>query len=681
MTTAAPASAGHDQPKTVSLNVLDDAAQHREPARPRSSSIARWRAAAMIAVYVIITAHVIQWRMTGHTIAPAVISDSMYTLEMGELNTGFIFGALALLVTLVVGRFLCGWACHMGGLQDLCAWLLRKMGVPPRMFRARLLGYLPLALALYMFVWPTFKREALAPALRALWPTALAYVGDSPAFPGLTTRLTTDDLWAHLPTVAVAIPFLLVCGFATVYFLGGRGLCRYVCPYGGFFSPLEQLAPGRVVVDPNRCDACGICTSTCTSGVRVHEEVAAYGMVVNRNCVKTLDCIGACPQRALKFRFTRPALLKPRPRAQRPKALYDLTWGEELLVGGAFTGTFFITRGLYDLIPMLMAVGMGVCVAFIVWKVWRLVRDRNSTFARAQLKLRDRLRPAGWSFAAVAALMIGLLVHSALVRYWFWRGGAIDGQVAVSREAVFSGHRAQVPAETVAAAGAALDYYTRGSGWAHGGWGFADTPQIDMRAAWLRLVRAEYPQAEDLLRRAMERSGPGDPACADLARVMLLQGRPDRSIEYLHGLADQHPDFAQCRDLLAWLYAQTGQGDKALAVYRAAVKQRPDDVRARAGLASLLLSQGSVAEAIDQLRQASAAAPQDAGVLGDLAVATFLSGDVSGATATLERAVQLDPRAGPAYYRRGAEMLAAAGRAGEAQAWLARAEVKDAGKK
>ena len=190
------------------------------------SRISKWRVGVLIGVHVLIIAHLIHWFSQGTTLAPAVLSESMYTLEQGQLNPGFILFVIALLVTVVLGRFLCGWACHMGALQDLCRWILRKCGIKPMPFRSRLLGWVPIILALYMFVWPTFKRELLGPFLTDHWPKGLEYIGPVGTFPGWSSRLVTDELWRGLPTVAVAIPFLLICGCVTVYFLGWRGFCQ-----------------------------------------------------------------------------------------------------------------------------------------------------------------------------------------------------------------------------------------------------------------------------------------------------------------------------------------------------------------------------------------------------------------------------------------------------------------------
>jgi polyferredoxin len=124
----------------------------------RKSKTGRWRAAALILLNLFMIAHIIQWRLMGRTVSPIEPSETMYTLQNGFVNAGFIFFSLAILATLIFGRFVCGWGCHILALQDLCGWLLKKMGLHPKPFRSRLLVYVPLGAALYMFVWPVVYR-------------------------------------------------------------------------------------------------------------------------------------------------------------------------------------------------------------------------------------------------------------------------------------------------------------------------------------------------------------------------------------------------------------------------------------------------------------------------------------------------------------------------------------------
>ncbi|MCA9751160.1 MAG: 4Fe-4S binding protein, partial [Gemmatimonadetes bacterium] len=250
----------------------------------KKSRMGKRRALVLGAIHVAVVIHLLQWKWSGSTLSPVEPSESMRTLELGELNAGFLFFLAAIVSTAIFGRFFCGWGCHLVALQDLCGWLMKRAGIRPRPFRSRLLLFAPLVLGLYMFVWPTLKREVLVPlASRAGW----ALFREPPPFPGFENHLITRDFWATFPGIAIAIPFLLICGFLTVWLLGAKGFCTYGCPYGGIFGPVDAIAPGRIRVNDN-CDGCAHCTAVCTSNVRVHAEVRQYGMVRDPGCMKCL---------------------------------------------------------------------------------------------------------------------------------------------------------------------------------------------------------------------------------------------------------------------------------------------------------------------------------------------------------------------------------------------------------
>jgi len=183
----------------------------------------------------------------------------MYTLQQGFVNAGFIFFSLAILATLIFGRFVCGWGCHILALQDFCGWLLKKIGLHPKPFRSRLLVYVPLIAALYMFCLAHSGSIVLEPGARASCPNIHQPPGD-------------DEFLADFPFGSGRYSFSFICGFMTVYFLGQKGFCTYACPYGGFFGLADKLSPGKIRVTP-ACNQCGHCTATCTSNVLVHAEV------------------------------------------------------------------------------------------------------------------------------------------------------------------------------------------------------------------------------------------------------------------------------------------------------------------------------------------------------------------------------------------------------------------------
>ena len=367
----------------------------------RKSKTSRWRGAALITLNLFMIAHIIQWRVMGKTVSPIEPSETMHTLQKGFVNAGFIFFTLAILATLILGRFVCGWGCHILALQDLCGWLLKKMGLHPKPFRSRLLVYVPLIGALYMFVWPTAYRMFHNPE-------------NAPLIPEFTNHLVTTNFWQTFPSVAVAIPFLFICGFVTVYFLGQKGFCTYACPYGGFFGLADKFSPGKIRVTP-ACNQCGHCTATCTSNVLVHAEVKQYGMVVDPGCMKCMDCVSVCPNDALYFGFGKPTILVPKSNAIRKS--YSLTWPEEIVGALVFLGSFLAVRGVYALAPFLMALGCATVTTFLTLKLWRLLRAKELSFYRFNLKSSGKIRKAGWAFAAFACAWIGLNAHCGWVRY------------------------------------------------------------------------------------------------------------------------------------------------------------------------------------------------------------------------------------------------------------------------
>lgn len=353
----------------------------------------------MIALNLLMIAHIIQWRMTGTTVTPIEPSEAMHTLQTGAVNAGFIFFGVAILATLIFGRFVCGWGCHILALQDLCLWLLKKVGLTPKPFRSRLLVFVPLIVALYMFVWPTVGRMMVKPANESL-------------IPQFTNHLITSDFWATFPPVWVAIPFLFVCGFMTVYFLGSKGFCTYACPYGGFFGLADKVAPGRIRVT-DACNSCGHCTATCTSNVLVHAEVKQHGMVVDPGCMKCMDCVSVCPNDALYFGFGNPARAIGRSVSKN----YSLTWPEEAIAAVVFFVSFLAVWDVYQLVPMLMALGIAGVTTFLALRSLRLLRSADLSFYRFTLKSSGTIKKAGWAFLSFAMIWIGLNVHSGWIRY------------------------------------------------------------------------------------------------------------------------------------------------------------------------------------------------------------------------------------------------------------------------
>jgi tetratricopeptide (TPR) repeat protein/ferredoxin len=497
-------------------------------------------------------------------------------------------------------------------------------------------------------------------------------------------HLTTPDFWRTFARAGVAIPFLFVCGFAAVYFLGSKGFCTYGCPYGGFFAPLDKLAVGRIRVT-DACEGCGHCTAVCTSNVRVHEEVREFGMVVDPGCFKCLDCVSVCPKEALYFGFGRPSLLKGPAKHAAPARRFDLTWPEEIAIAAVFAASFFAVRGIYDAVPMLMAAGIAGIVAFLVWKSWRLWRDEHVTFHRWPLKLRGRMEPRGWAFAAVALLALTLTAHSGAVTAAYTLGKRYEARVTVDRRIVFSGQRVELPEPMKQQADRALALYRFASGIGRGGIGLLHLRQIDSDMAWLHSTKLEYDEAERIMRRNIEEFGRSSGACAGLALIMRGRLRNDEAMAYYDSVLREELTFTPMMDeLMPWalqegyaeqaialcqarladprmekprmaevrlhsmrwlsiLYVQHGRAEEGIALIRRTLEIEPENPMARRLLALTLVEVGRTDEALVEIAEACRLAPGEAQLHIDHANMLWVAGRAEDAVAAMERACGLAP--------------------------------------
>ncbi|MGC2236215.1 MAG: tetratricopeptide repeat protein [Pyrinomonadaceae bacterium] len=537
-------------------------------------------------------AHFIQWRLTGQTVSPIEPSESMATLQRGAVNAGFIFFTLAILATLIFGRFVCGWGCHVLALQDFCAWLLKKMGLTPKPFRSRLLMFVPLIVALYMFVYPSVYRYFAAPKTE-------------PLIPQFTNHLITTNFWETFPPVAVAIPFLFVCGFMTVYFLGQKGFCTYACPYGGFFRLADRVSPGKIRVT-DACNQCGHCTAVCTSNVLVHAEVKQYGMVVDQDCMKCMDCISVCPNDALYFGFGKPSVAVPK----TIKKNYSLTWTEEIAAAFVFLASFLAVWDVYQLVPMLMALGIATVTTFLAVRALKLIRVKDLSFYRFNLKSSGKISKSGWIFLSFALLWIGLNAHSGWVHYHETAGARAFENIRIPDELALARTN---PVRWLSAG----DFQNINEGKKHlysaFDGGFLVNKESLSKLAWIEYLSGNTEQAVKLLGLAANRQQGQGKALSFYYQGAILNrlGRYGQALASLEQSLAERPDLILAQEERGESLWQLGRREEAVSAWNDAVGRNPELVLANNLLSGAAASQGNSEAAAAYEKQADQLTPVD----------------------------------------------------------------------
>ncbi|MAA52781.1 MAG: hypothetical protein CMJ41_07160 [Phycisphaerae bacterium] len=603
----------------LSLPVVNDRASL--PVMERSR-MGRRRAIVLLIVQMLIIVHVVIWILSrefgwfgGVTVTPIEPSESMEFVKRGTINAGLIFFVLALLSTLILGRWFCGWGCHVVLLQDGCLWMLRKIGIRPRPFRSRLLMWAPLVLALYMFVWPAVHRMLpFLPGQDAPWELGL--------------HLTTSDFWKTFPGVWIGIVFLFICGFMTVYFLGAKGFCTYGCPYGGFFAPLDRFSPGRIRVT-DACHQCGDCTAVCTSNVRVHEEVGTWGMVTDAGCMKTMDCVDTCPNDALYFGFGKTAV-KPEARREPKPRRWDVSITGEIVLGVVFLAVFLSFRGAYASVPLLMAMGIACVLTYVFFQGWRLITDDNVHLHKLRMKIQGRFRFSGVAYLFTAVLLVGFTLQTGAVN-WIGHMG-----IHSAREAMATMGPSGLSDSGRVYAESALARFDLARSI-----GLTTDPNHDVDAVQMHLLLGHSAGVEERMPRLLKRF-PFNLQVRNLELDYRLATNPIGVENYVESLAAEDTELRPLRIRIMEWQVGRGQIADAEAYARSALASDAEDDEVRLRLAMLLIRTQRVDEGEENVRRYLETVQTNGKAWALLSEALAYQGRISEADRAIERARQLD---------------------------------------
>lgn len=210
---------------------------------------------------------------------------------IGSWNFKFAFyiAGFLMFIGALVGRFVCGWLCPFGLVQDL----LHKIPIPKKIKTfpgdkiLRKLKYV--ILVVFVIIMPMFVVDLLgqgAPYFCKLICPVGTLEGGIPLVI-LNSALRGAIGWLYKWKVALLAVILLVS--IIIY----RPFCRYLCPLGGIYSVFNPISVFKYRIDEEKCTRCGACTKTCDMGC---------DPVNNPNspeCIRCGKCKQHCPQGAI----------------------------------------------------------------------------------------------------------------------------------------------------------------------------------------------------------------------------------------------------------------------------------------------------------------------------------------------------------------------------------------------
>lgn len=208
----------------------------------------------------------------------------------------YIIGFL-MMVGAICGRFVCGWLCPFGLVQDL---LYKIPGVKKlrKLPGDRVLKWLKYGiLAVFVILLPMFAVDIVGQGS----PWFCKYICPSGTLLGglpltaVNSGLRSAIGWLYTWKVAILVVLLVLSVF--VY----RPFCRYLCPLGAIYAPFNKFALYRFRVEEDKCTACGKCQRACKLDIPVWKNPNSA------ECIRCGDCRRACPHGAICTTFARKA--------------------------------------------------------------------------------------------------------------------------------------------------------------------------------------------------------------------------------------------------------------------------------------------------------------------------------------------------------------------------------------
>ncbi len=211
----------------------------------------------------------------------------METVEGAARGSVIVFLPL-FAVWLIFSRFWCGRLCPGGGLQEICGGIDNRRVQWNRNDIVRLV------------VWVPWIASFAVLAIKAGNLKSIDILQDNPGSLFAVEGKTFGIYYLILT---------LMGGLAIV--AGRRAFCYYVCwmsPFmiiGSWFSEKFGWSALKLLVEPDLCSRCGLCTKYCPVGVDFQKRELSAS-IYDAECILCGECVDCCPRKSIEFSYQPP---------------------------------------------------------------------------------------------------------------------------------------------------------------------------------------------------------------------------------------------------------------------------------------------------------------------------------------------------------------------------------------
>ena len=214
----------------------------------------------------------------------AVVGSSKFSFSY--YITGFL-----ILLGVLLGRFICGFLCPFGWLQELLHKIPSKKLSTKKLKPLTYLKYVILLFAVILL--PALAVNDLGMGD----PFFCKYICPQGVLEGaIPLAAVNENIRAALGTLFTGKLVILIV-VVVLSVLVFRPFCKWICPLGAFYALMNRVSLLGIKVDEHQCVSCGKCAKVCKMDVDVTKTPN------HTECIRCGKCINACPTEAIRFNY------------------------------------------------------------------------------------------------------------------------------------------------------------------------------------------------------------------------------------------------------------------------------------------------------------------------------------------------------------------------------------------
>lgn len=214
---------------------------------------------------------------------------------LGSKNFKFSFYIIGFLMIIgaFIGRFVCGWLCPFGLIQDLLYKIpfIKKIKKVPYDQCLRYLKYI--ILLIFVIILPigisNYTGEGSPWFCKLICPSGTLFAGIPLVSMNSSLQLIIGPLFGWKILVLITIIIMSI----KIY----RPFCKYICPLGAIYGVFNKVSIYKYEIDYSKCIKCEICHKKCDMNVVVYKKPNSI------ECIRCGKCIKVCPKNAISTTF------------------------------------------------------------------------------------------------------------------------------------------------------------------------------------------------------------------------------------------------------------------------------------------------------------------------------------------------------------------------------------------